>query len=138
MAAKLFLEIVSPERQYVSMEVDEVYAPGAEGDLGILPDHTTFFCALRQGEFRYSIGGNVEYVALEGGFLEVRDNKVTVLADGAELGKDINIEEALRRKLQVEKDLEDDRLRENKQYDQLQAKLMRELLRLDVAGKYRK
>ncbi|MDR2884591.1 MAG: ATP synthase F1 subunit epsilon, partial [Deferribacteraceae bacterium] len=87
MAGKLFLELVSPERQIISTEVDEVYAPGVEGDLGILPDHTTFVCALRPGEFRYTIGNEVEYVALDGGFLEVKDNKVSVLADGAEMGR---------------------------------------------------
>ncbi len=138
MSERLFLELVSPERQLVSAEVDEVYAPGSEGDLGILPGHTAFFCSLRPGEFRFNIGSEVEYVAVDGGFLEVADNKVTVLADGAELGREINLEEMLRRKLQTEKDLEDARRQENLDYKAIEARLMREIVRINVAGRYSK
>lgn len=137
MAEKLFLELVSPERQLVSAEVDEVYAPGAEGDLGILPGHVTFFCSLRPGEFRYTEGSEVEYVAVEGGFLEVLDNKVTVLADGAELGREINLEEALERKVKAEKALEDVRHKDTMEYKAAEAKLMVELVRVSVADRYK-
>ena len=138
MTAKLLLELVSPERQYISTEVDEVYAPGAEGDLGILPDHAAFFCALRPGEFRYTVGGNVEYAVVNGGFLEVKENKVTVLADGAELGIEIDIEDALRCKLQAEQDFEAAKTKDAEVYNAAEAKLARELIRINVAERYSK
>ncbi|MDR0454604.1 MAG: ATP synthase F1 subunit epsilon [Deferribacteraceae bacterium] len=137
MSGKLFLELVSPERLLVRSEVDEVYAPGSEGDLGILPEHTAFICSLRSGEFRFYIGDNVEYVALDGGFMEVVDNKVTVLADGAELGREINVSEVLRRKLVAEKDVEDARQKDNIDFTTAEAKLMKEIIRINVAGKYK-
>ena len=138
MSERLFLELVSPEHQLVNTEVDEVYAPGSEGDLGILPGHTAFFCSLRPGEFRFSIGNETEYIAVDGGFLEVADNKVTVLADGAELGREINLEETLRRKIQAEKELEEARRQDSIDYKIIEAKLMREVVRINVAGRYSK
>jgi len=106
MAEKLRLEIVSPERQLLSAEVDEIVAPGVEGEFGVLPGHTAFLTALKMGELIYKQGGKEEYVALERWFFEVVDNKVTVIAEGAELGREINLEEAIRRKLEAEKALE--------------------------------
>ena len=138
MSEKLFLELVSPERLLVSSEVDEVYAPGSEGDLGILPGHTTFFCSLRPGEFRYSVGGETEYAALDGGFLEVVDNKVTVLADGAELGGEINLDEVLRSKLEAEKDFEAARHSDYIEFKKAEARLMREIARAGAASRYKK
>jgi len=138
MSEKLFLELVSPERLLVSSEVDEVYAPGSEGDFGILPGHTTFFSSLRSGEFRFSIGSDVEYIAIDGGFLEVADNKVTVLADGAELGKEINLDEELRHKLEDEKNLEDARHKDYIEFKIAEAKLMRDIVRINIAGRYKK
>ena len=138
MSDRLYLELVSPERQLVSEEVDEIYAPGAEGDLGVLPGHAALFCALRTGEFRYRIGNETEYVAIDGGFLEVIENKVVVLADGAELGKDINLEEALRRKLEAEEDLAAAKQKENVDMAAMEAELMRSITRINVAGHYNK
>jgi F-type H+-transporting ATPase subunit epsilon len=133
---KLFLELVSPERGYVSTEVDEVYAPGAEGDMGILPGHAALVSALREGEFRYRIGSETEYVAVDGGFMEVLDNKVTVLADGAELGRDLNLDELLRRKMETEQELEEARRKDNFDFSALEAKLRKELVRISVAKNY--
>lgn len=137
MADKLFLELVSPEKGYVSTEVDEVYAPGAEGDMGILPDHAAFFCALREGEMYYRKGTEIEYVAVDGGFLEVEDNKVTVLADGAALGREIDLESVLDAKAQTEKELEEARRKDNFDLSYLEARLKREITRINVANKYR-
>ena len=134
---KLFLELISVDKVLVSQEVDEVYAPGIDGDIGILPDHVTFLTSLRTGEFRYSVNNVVEYVALEGGFLEVFDNKVTVLANGAELGRDINLDEVLRRKAKAEEELNKLRMEDSAAFDAMQAKLYIELTKLNVAGHYK-
>jgi F-type H+-transporting ATPase subunit epsilon len=136
MANKLFLDLVSPERLIVSAEVDEIYAPGSEGDLGILPQHAALFCSLRSGEFRYTIDDKTEYVALDGGFLEVIDDRVTVLADGAELGAEIDLAAAINRKIEAEKALEDARRQDNIEFTLLEAKLKRELVRMNVAEHY--
>lgn len=136
MAEKLHLELVSPERALASLEVDEVVAPGVEGDFGILPGHTPFLSALRLGELVYKVDGKEEYVALDRGFLEVNEDRVIVLAEGAEMGREINLEEAIRRKLDAEKALEELRNGDNIRFLDAEAKLYRELLRVSVAEKY--
>ncbi|MEF3254220.1 MAG: F0F1 ATP synthase subunit epsilon [Deferribacterales bacterium] len=138
MAEKLRLELVSPEKQLLSIEVDEIVAPGVEGEFGVLPGHTTFLTALRVGELTYKVNGKEDYVAIERGFLEVVDNKVTVLAEGAELGREIDLEEAIRRKLEAEKALEQARYEDELKFRKAEAQLRRELLRVSVAEKYRK
>lgn len=138
MADKLTLELVSPERMLVSAEVDEIYASGSEGDFGLLPGHVAMFCSLRTGEFRYRIGDKTEYAAVDGGFLEVVDDKVVVLADGAELGSDINLEAVLQRKLNTEEELEEAKRRENVDLAKLEAELRRNVVRINVAGHYNK
>ncbi|MGA1847368.1 F0F1 ATP synthase subunit epsilon [Deferribacter abyssi] len=138
MADKLQFILVSPERELLNEEVDEVIAPGVEGDFGVLPGHTPFLTALRVGELVYKKDGQEEYVAIDRGFLEVSDNKVTVLAESAELGREINLEEAIRRKLEAEKELESVRKEDEIKFRKVEAQLQRELLRIAVAEKYKK
>ncbi len=138
MAEKLRLELVSPERQLLSIDVDEVVAPGVEGEFGVLPGHTAFLTALRVGELTYKVNGKEEYVAIEKGFFEVVNDKVTVLAEGAELGREIDLEEAIRRKLEAEKALEALRHEDELKFRKAEAQLRRELLRVAIAEKYRK
>lgn len=138
MAEKLKFELVSPERQLLSIEVDEVVAPGVEGDFGVLPGHTPFLTGLRVGELVYKINGVEDYVAIDRGFFEVVDDKVTVLAESAELGREIDLEEAIRRKLEAEKSLENARHEDEMKFRNVEAKLKLELMRVSVAEKYRK
>lgn len=138
MAEKLRLELVSPEKQLLSIDVDEVVAPGVEGEFGVLPGHTAFLTALRIGELIYKVNGKEEYVAIEKGFFEVSNDKVTVLAEGAELGREIDLEEAIRRKLEAEKALEQLRHEDEIKFRKAEAQLRRELLRISVAEKYKK
>lgn len=138
MAEKLKFELVSPERQLLSIEVDEVVAPGVEGDFGVLPGHTPFLTGLRVGELVYKINGVEDYVAVDRGFFEVVDDKVTVLAESAELGREIDLEEAIRRKLEAEKSLENARHEDEMKFRNVEAKLKLELMRVSIAEKYRK
>ncbi|BAI81337.1 F0F1-type ATP synthase, epsilon subunit [Deferribacter desulfuricans SSM1] len=138
MAEKLRFILVSPERELLNDEVDEVIAPGVEGDFGILPGHTPFLTALRVGELIYKKDGNEEYVALDRGFLEVSDDVVTVLAESAELGREIDLEEAIRRKLEAEKALEAARKEDEIKFRKVEAQLQRELLRVSVAERYKR
>ena len=138
MAEKLRLEVVSPEKQLLSIDVDEVVAPGVEGEFGVLPGHTAFLTALRLGELTYKVNGKEDYVAIEKGFFEVVNDKVTVLAEGAELGREIELEEAIRRKLEAEKALEHLRHEDEIKFRKAEAQLRRELLRVSIAEKYKK
>ena len=84
------LEIVTAERQVYSGDVDLVSAPGVMGRLGILPKHSPLLTALEAGELRFKKGDEEESFAVSGGFMEVRSNKVTVLADTAERAEEID------------------------------------------------
>jgi F-type H+-transporting ATPase subunit epsilon len=88
----LHLEIVTPEKKIFSGPVDNVYLPGADGELGILPEHAGLVTALRAGELNYLENGKVSVLAIGAGFAEVSQQKVTVLTDSA-LGED-EIDEA--------------------------------------------
>lgn len=96
----LHVEVVTAEREIYSGEADMVVARGTEGTLGILPEHAALLTTLAIGEMRIKLGGAEEPLFVAGGFLEVRDNVVTVLADTAEHAEEIDearAEEARRR-----------------------------------------
>jgi F-type H+-transporting ATPase subunit epsilon len=98
--AKTRLEIVTAERVVFSDEVEVVVAPGVEGQLGILPHHAPLMTILLPGELLVRKGGEEFFLAISGGFLEVRPDRVIVLADAAERVEEIDIaraEEAKRR-----------------------------------------
>ena len=96
----LHVEVVTAEREIYNGEADMVVARGTEGMLGILPRHAALLTTLAIGEMRIKLGGAEEPLFVAGGFLEVRDNVVTVLADTAEHAEEIDearAEEARRR-----------------------------------------
>ncbi len=88
------LDIVTAERVVYSEEVDMVIAPGVEGQLGILPHHTPLMTTLQAGELRVKKGGEEVSLAISGGFLEVRPDRVVVLADAAERAEEIDVARA--------------------------------------------
>jgi F-type H+-transporting ATPase subunit epsilon len=96
----LQLDIVTPEKKIFSDTVDNVYLPGADGEMGILPQHAGLVTALKPGELRYLHDGTVERLAIGSGFAEVSQSKVVVLTDMA-LGEaeidELNAEEAIKR-----------------------------------------
>ena len=97
MAATSFrLRIVTPERLLLDEEVEEVIAPGAAGEFGVLPDHITFLTTLAPGRLMYRSGGQRHVMAVFGGYAEVAENVMTVLADGAVPARQIDLELARR------------------------------------------
>lgn len=95
MAATSFrLRIVTPERLLLDEEVEEVVAPGTAGEFGVLPDHIAFLTTLAPGRLSYKTGGQWQVIAIFGGYAEVVDNVMTVLADGAEPARQIDLEAA--------------------------------------------
>jgi F-type H+-transporting ATPase subunit epsilon len=97
----LTVEIVTPERVVYSQEgVDVLIVPGIEGELGVLPLHAPLLTQIQPGVLRIVKGDEETLMAITGGFIEVRENKVTILADAAERGEEIDLaraEEARRR-----------------------------------------
>jgi F-type H+-transporting ATPase subunit epsilon len=130
----LNLDIVTPERRVLSVTVDEVRAPGALGGFGIRLNHEPFMTALEPGRLTYLEGGREHHYAVGGGFLQVADNKVIVLADTAEEAKDIDVSRA-------QKDFEEaqDRLlkltEQDERYGTEAARVKRAAARLSVAGR---
>ncbi|OGP78242.1 MAG: ATP synthase F1 subunit epsilon [Deltaproteobacteria bacterium RBG_16_64_85] len=96
MASTIKLEVVTPERLLVSADVDEVIAPGYEGEFGVLPEHTFFLAILSIGVLRYRKGSEIKKVAVGGGFAEVTPERMVVLADVAEKADEIDVERARR------------------------------------------
>jgi len=94
MAETLRLRIVTPERQLLDEEVDEVTAPGTVGEFGVLPNHVNFLSSLQPGRLTYKQQGQVHTLFIGGGFAEVAANVMTVLADSAEFASEINVERA--------------------------------------------
>jgi F-type H+-transporting ATPase subunit epsilon len=130
MSQKLILSIVTPEKQLVSEEVDQVNAPGTEGDLGILFDHAPILTNLRSGQLSYENDGETIALVVSGGYLEVTDNRVTVLAETGEFLHEIDRERAERAHADAEKRLSDADLSEE-EFIEAQKKLFRATARLE-------
>lgn len=124
-------EIVTQERTVFSGDVDAVNLPGAEGRMGILPNHTALLTTLEFGEVVVRHQGEEEYFAVGGGFVEVQPDKIIVLADSAEHAEEIDLELAEEARRQAEEAMQrgvEDPQRE----EQIRASLMRARIRLDV------
>jgi F-type H+-transporting ATPase subunit epsilon len=92
----LNVEIVTPERRVLQTTCDEVRAPGALGGFGIRPGHASFMSALEPGRLTLVSGGREEHYAVGGGFLQVDQDRVIILADSAEAREEIDVEAARR------------------------------------------
>ena len=90
----IHLEVITPERKVYEDDADMVIAPGSEGYLGILPHHTPLLTALGPGEFRVKKGGVEEILAVFGGFMDVRGDRVVVLTEAAEPAEEIDAQRA--------------------------------------------
>jgi F-type H+-transporting ATPase subunit epsilon len=126
------LEIVTPERLAYSDEVDEVIVPGSEGELGILPRHAPLVATLGAGELRIKKGNEWESFAVFGGFVQVRPDKVVVLAETADLASEIDLERAKAARQEAERALEQG-AREPADLAAAQAALQQALLHIRVA-----
>lgn len=105
MATTQRLDIVTPEKVVFSEEIEFIVAPGADGELGVLPEHAPLVTALKVGVMRVQQGGKFFKVAVSGGFMEVKNSRVVVLADTAERADQINIERARSAKQRAEQRL---------------------------------
>ena len=134
MAERLTLELATPTRLVISAEVDEVVAPGSLGYFGVLPGHAPLLATLGIGEVTYRIGRDEHHVAVSGGFAEVRNDKVIILADSAETPADIDRARAERARDRAEA-LLSGRSQDEIDYARAAAALARALTRLQVASR---
>jgi F-type H+-transporting ATPase subunit epsilon len=131
--AQLELEVITPERRVLAESVNMVTVPGLGGELGILPGHTPLISQLQTGVLSYVQDGRTSQLHVSGGFVEVRDDHVSVLAEVAERPEEIDAARARLARDHVEKQLsawtgtEED-------FENARAKLERSMVRLKLAA----
>jgi len=135
--AKLSVDVITAERVvYSDSDIDVVVAPGTAGELGILPSHAPFITSLAPGELRLRKGNEETSMVITGGFLEVRGNKVVILAEAAEKAEEIDLARAEEARRRAEQRLAS---RETAvDVARVEADLRRSLVRLKVAERRRK
>jgi F-type H+-transporting ATPase subunit epsilon len=130
----LEVEVLTPGRVLLRTQVDELNVPGELGYLGILPGHTAFLTTLGEGELMYRQGAERRYLSLFWGYMEVNNDKVTILAEIAEAAPEID-----RTRAEAARDRAEDRLRRieasDTDFDRARAALTRAMIRLQVSAK---
>lgn len=134
----ILCEVVSQDRLLYSGEVEAVIAPGAEGQLGILPHHAPLLTMLGIGLLRLRLEGGEEIFTIGGGFMEVLPDRVTVLAEVGENVAEIDIARAERARANAERLLREAPPHDADEYARLEATLRRSNLRLEAARRYRR
>ena len=131
---KLQLSIVTPERLVLDEDVDQVNVPGVEGDLGILCDHAPVLTTMRPGRFSYELPGEkgreAIHMIVSGGYLEVTDNRVIVLAEAVEFLDEIDKERAKASLMKAEEALSNTDLSDD-EFIEAQNRLFRAIARLE-------
>ena len=133
----LHIEVITPERKVYEDDVDMVIAPGSEGYLGILPHHAPLLTGLGPGEFRVKRGGTEEVLAVFGGFMDVRGDRVTVLTDSAERPDEIDLQAAQEARERAQQALAAGTLNAADEA-RARASLQRELMRIRVVERRRR
>jgi F-type H+-transporting ATPase subunit epsilon len=131
MASTIRLELVTPERLLLSEDVDEVVAPGYEGEFGVLPEHTYYLSILNIGILWFRKGGDLRKIALGGGFAEVTPERIVVLADTAERAEEIDVERARRAQERAEAALKEFSL-DDERFQLAEAALHRAITRISA------
>jgi F-type H+-transporting ATPase subunit epsilon len=127
----LHVEVVTAERELYNGEADMVSAPGSEGRLGILPRHAPLLTTLAPGALRITLQGAEEDIFVSGGFLEVSNNSIAVLADAAEHADEIDQARAEEARRRAQERLAE--IQSNTERVDMEAQLQRAINRLKVA-----
>jgi F-type H+-transporting ATPase subunit epsilon len=136
MAEQLQLEVVTPERRVLSEPVNSVTVPGRGGEMGILPGHAPLISELRTGVLSYNEAGTTFQLHVSGGFVEVNDDRVSVLAEIAERPEEIDAARARLARERTEKQLSSWSGTEE-DFEKARAKLERSMVRLQLATPHR-
>lgn len=132
----LHITVVTPEKTILDQEADELIVPTITGQISILPHHVPLFTQLAEGEIVIKFHGREEQLVVVGGFLEVNEKAITVLADYAVHGKDISAVKAEEAKARAEKAMKEKK--NDIDFATAEAEFRRAILELKVANKYRK
>jgi len=130
---QLQLEVVTPERRVLSEQVNSVTVPGRSGEMGILPGHASLISELQTGVLSYNEDGTVFQLHVSGGFVEVTDDRVSVLAEIAERPEEIDAARARQARERTEKQLSSWSGTEE-DFEKARAKLERSVVRLQLAS----
>lgn len=133
MATSVNLRLLTPYKSLFEGEVEGVIVPGEHGEFGVLAMHTKFVTTLRSGVLRYVKGGQTVQYAVSGGFAEVHQNGVTVLADSMERPQDIDVERAKESRERAKKELENRASMDPRQIARWEDRLARAENRLKLA-----
>jgi F-type H+-transporting ATPase subunit epsilon len=132
----LQLDVVTPTRLVVRERVTEVVAPGSEGYFGVLPDHVPFITTLKAGTLTYWKGKEEHHLAVARGYAEVRGDRLSILADVAEVAEEIDVARAERARERAERRLQAWASgSESIDFARAHAALQRALARLEAVGK---
>ncbi len=135
MAGSIRLEVVTPERSVVSADAQMVVAPGIQGEFGVLVGHTPFLTTLKTGIVRYTdSGGQEHFVFVSGGFAEALPDKVTILAESAEISDEIDLTRAKAALERARKRLEEANRQEGIDRHRAKAALERAMFRISLKG----
>ena len=133
------LDIVTPEKVIFQGEVAEIYINTADGPIGVFPHHVNLFSKIVPGELKLKISGHEQFMALTSGFLEINDNKVTILADYAIPAEEIQVEKAMEAKKRAEEILKKKESQmDEREFASAQAELAKAIIELQVANRKRK
>ena len=135
MANELQLEVVTPERRVLAEAVNSVTVPGRNGDMQILPGHAALISELQTGVLAYNSGGTSQQLHVSGGFIEVNNDKVSVLAEIAERPDEIDAGRARLARDHTEKQLSSWSGSEE-DFEKARAKLERSMVRLQLASSH--
>ena len=133
MANELQLEVVTPERRVLAEAVNSVTVPGRNGEMQILPGHAALISELQTGVLAYNQGGTAQQLHVSGGFIEVNNDKVSVLAEIAERPEEIDAARARLAREHTEKQLSSWSGSEE-DFEKARAKLERSMVRLQLAS----
>jgi F-type H+-transporting ATPase subunit epsilon len=137
MPTNFCLEITTPSRCLFKGDVEELNVPGLYGELGILPDHAPLIAALAMGELVFKHDTIYDYAFIEYGFLEVYNNTAIILAEDAELGREIDYQKAFEEKERAEKELMKIRERDDKTIRNAEYKIKKELMKMKISERYK-
>lgn len=137
MSQLLHLSLATPSKKVLEVEnVEMVNAPAEIGDVGILPNHAPFLSKLRDGVINYKVGGNNFYVGVNGAFMDVAENQVTIISEAAILPEDADLKRAQEAKDRAKAELE--KRLEGTDFKMVEAELRRALLELKLLEHIRK
>lgn len=133
----LSCRILTPTGIVFENDASMVVAPSIDGEIGVLPLHTSYICSLKVGSLRVKSGDNEQLFAISNGYMEVDQDKVSVIVDTAEAAHKIDIERAKTAMHKAEQKLAETQRTNDTEYGLIQADLERALNRINVGNKYR-